>query len=123
MSILIDQVMKLILDKATKNETLSKAGREVTNAVWEWIRPIFLKDDEPLQDLLDNPSDKDNQVEVETKIRKHLKKHPEEEVELEKILTHYIDQSKSNIKFISQTHYGGGDNIAGDKIAGDKIGD
>lgn len=68
----------------------SKGGKtaldEMSSAIWQWVRPLFLKDDAPIQDLVKEPDLKLNQEEVALKIRKHLTNNPQEVEALAKML-------------------------------------
>lgn len=91
----------------------SDAADELSTSIWTWIKPIFLKDDEPLKDLEKNPDNEDNKNEVLIKIKKYLEKNPNAALNFEKI----IDKLNNNFQHqINQQHYGSGDNIAGNKI-------
>lgn len=93
------------------------AKSEFSDALWNWIRPIFIKDDEPLKDLEANSQNEINQAEVALKIDKYLSKNEGEIAKLTELLTLLESKNlpKSNIS-VSQIHSGSGDNIAGNKI-------
>jgi len=90
-----------------------KATDEFSSAVWNWIRPIFIKDDSPVNDLKENPDSQDNQDEIKLKIKKHLEKNPSGINELLGLLQ--TDASFNQPTF-TQNHFGIGDNVLGNKI-------
>ena len=106
-----------LVSSIKKSKGGKQAGEELSTAIWQWVRPLFLKDDEPLTDLQSNPDDKDNQTQVGLKIKKHLQKNPAEQPQLEAILKALAQQGDAPAQVkITQTHYGTGDNVGGDKI-------
>lgn len=106
-----------LISNIQKSKGGQQAADELSTALWEWVRPIFLKDEEPIKDLKENPEDQDNQHLVALKIKQHLKKNPEDQVSLKNLLEKLeaSDQSPASVK-ITQTHYGSGDNIGRDKV-------
>ena len=93
-----------------------QAADEVSSSIWNWIRPIFLKDDEPLEDLKKEPDNPVNQQDVGTKIQKYLSKNPEAVSSLEALLEKLEKAGEKPASVsIKQTHYGKGDNVGGDK--------
>lgn len=90
-----------------------KASSEVSTAIWDWVRPIFLKDDEPLKDLEVSPDNTDNQQEVTLKVKKYLEKNPNEVASLTALLK---NEGVDKTYRINQQHFGTGDNIGRDKI-------
>lgn len=99
-----------------KSKGGQQAAEELSTSVWEWMRPLFLKDEEPLNDLKQDPEDVDNQQEVQAKVKKDLKKHPERLKELELILEKLqLEGQAPATTIIQQTHSGSGDNVGGDK--------
>lgn len=105
-----------LISSIKKSEGGKQASKEMSTAIWEWIRPIFLKDEEPINDLKNDPDDADNQNDVATKIKKHLKKNPESQAPLEQILKELAESGEKPAPTVIQNHYGTGDNIVGDKI-------
>jgi len=114
---LIASAVGYLVSNIKSSKTGKQAGEEMSCAIWDWVRPIFLKDDEPLTDLQSNPDDSDNQTEVGLKIKKHLKKHPDAQRELEAAIATMKAQGETpvQVKF-TQYHSGTGDNIGRDKI-------
>jgi len=100
-----------------KSKGGQQAADETSVALWDWVSPIFLKDDEAIEDLKKEPNDKDNQQEVALKIKKHLKKNPESENGLKALLEKLeaSDEKPASLQII-QTHSGTGDNVGGNKI-------
>jgi len=121
METVLASIMGYLIAGVKNNETLSNANKEISEAIWNWVRPLFLKDEDPIIDFSADPDDKDNQKEVEIKIKKHLKKNPNDINYISDILKKTSTDSLKNIQTLSQIHYGTGDNIGGDKIGGDKI--
>ena len=78
--------VKFIVSQIKKSKGGKNATDEMSQAIWEWLRPIFLRDDEPLNDLKQNPDDELNQKEIELKIQKYLLKHPQESDKLQNII-------------------------------------
>jgi hypothetical protein len=114
---LIASAVGYLVSSIKNNKTGQQAGEEISTAIWEWVRPIFLKDDEPLTDLQSDPDNPDNQTEVSLKIKKHLKKNPDAQTTLETIVKELKDKGKVPAQTkITQIHHGSGDNIGRDKI-------
>lgn len=114
---LIASAVGYLVSSIKSSKAGKEAGEEMSSAIWQWIRPVFLKDDEPLTDLQSNPDDQDNQTEVGLKIKKHLKKNPDAQPALEAIIKALQEQGEapSQVK-ITQHHSGSGDNVGGNKI-------
>lgn len=106
-----------LLSSIKNSKGATQASDELTSSIWEFIRPIFLKDDEPIEDLKKDPESKLNQTIVSSKIQKFLEKNPNEIKNLEEILTKLKEEDVpfNGIK-ITQNHSGSGDNIGRDKI-------
>lgn len=68
---------------------------ELAQATWNWIRPIFLKDDEPITDLKKDPEDTVNLQLVEATVIKHLRNNPDRIEEL-KALVEKINTGHNN---------------------------
>ena len=116
-SALVLSAVSYLAGSIAKGSVAKTARDEFSEALWNWVRPIFIKDDEPLKDLESSPQNSINQTDVALKIEKHLNKNPEKINEL-KVLIEKLEKNKSNKENVkvSQIHYGSGDNIAGDKI-------
>ena len=114
---LIGSAVGYLVSSIKKSKGGKQAGDELSTAIWEWVRPLFLKDDEPLTDLKDAPDDQDNQQRVALKIKTHIKKNPDAEGELKAILEKLQAEGEEPAQIkITQTHYSSGDNIGRDKI-------
>ncbi|MDX1940178.1 MAG: hypothetical protein SFU99_06470 [Saprospiraceae bacterium] len=74
---LVTTFLGYLVGNIKKSKGAEQAGDELSTALWKWIRPIFLKDEEPLKALQANPDDTANQKEVAVKIEQHLNKNPE----------------------------------------------
>lgn len=101
----------------------SNAKNELSTAIWEWIRPLFLKDDSAVKDFKEEPQDEDNIDELKVKLKKKIKGHSDLEKELHAFVEKITrDESGLTVtkSFLAQ-HYGTGDIVGGDKIGRDKI--
>jgi len=101
-----------------KSKGFEKASEEMSLGLWNWVRPLFIKDDTPLIDLKDDPDNDTNQKEVELKITKYIQKNEENKNSLLVILENLKQQGidvGSTTNIISQYHYGEGDIIGRDK--------
>jgi hypothetical protein len=101
-----------LVTEIKNSKGVKDASNEFSSAIWHWIRPIFLKDDQPVKDLQENPDDKLNQQEVNTKILKEITRNPNSLEELKKIL----EENGAQKSTITQYHSGSGDNVGGNKI-------
>lgn len=76
-----------IIGGIKKSKGLAKAVDEISVAIWEWIKPIFLEDDEDLvKEVEENPDDKNLQIELQNKIKRLAKKDPGFANQLEELL-------------------------------------
>jgi hypothetical protein len=75
---LVATFMGYLIKTFKDSKVAGKALDELSEATWNWVRPIFLKDDEPLKDLKNDPDDSVNQQMVNAMIKKHLKNNPDE---------------------------------------------
>lgn len=120
-STLIPAALGYLVSAIKKSKGGQEASDELSSAIWEWVRPIFLKDDEPLEDLKKDPDNPVNQQDVGTKIQKHLDKNPEAQTSLEALLEKLEKGGEKPASVsIQQTHYGTGDNVGGDKTVYNK---
>lgn len=83
---MLDQFITALAKSIKAPKGLQTGLDEFSEAAWQWVRPIFLKDDKPLIYLQDQPEDTDNQQLVKLTIKNHLKEHPEKEAELKVIM-------------------------------------
>lgn len=106
--------------KSTKGA--QTATDEMSTAVWDWVRPIFLVEDKEtktIQDLKALPDDKLNQQAAEMEIRKYLRDHPEKESDLVDLVQKLQAKGEQPAgTYIQQIHHGSGDNVGRDKIVG-----
>lgn len=120
MEALIGTFLGYLISNIKKSKGAQQAGGELSEAIWKWVRPIFLKEDkesETLQDLKANPDDKDNQEMAASEIKRYLKKKPEEEQTLAALLERLqASDLQPAATHITQIHYGSGDNVGRDKI-------
>lgn len=86
MEALIGTFLGYLISNIKKSKGAQKAGDELSTAIWDWVHPIFLKDEKPLKDLQDNPDAEGNQKEVAIKVKEHLANHPAEVSQLETLL-------------------------------------
>lgn len=117
---LIASMLGYLVANIKKSKGGKKAADEMSTAIWDWVSPIFLKDnkeDEALTDLKADPDDPDNQDGARVKIKKYIKKNPSEEAKLRNLITKLeaSDEQSASIKIV-QNHSGTGDNIAGNQI-------
>lgn len=117
----ISTTLGYLVSAIKKSKGGQQASDELSTAIWEWVRPIFLKDDEPLEDLKKDPDNPINQQDVGTKIQKYLAKNPDAQASLEALLEK-LKKAGENPAAVSikQTHYGTGDNVGGDKTVYNK---
>lgn len=117
---LIGSAVGYLVSSIKKSKGGTQATDEMSTAIWDWIRPLFLKEekeDEALTDLKADPDDPDNQDAVAIAIKKHLKKNSDAQIGLEAIIKQLRDKGEEPAPVnIKQTHYGSGDNIGRDKI-------
>ena len=92
---LVATLMGFLIKTFKDSKVAGKAVDELSEATWNWIRPIFLKDDEPIADLKKDPEDAINQKLVEATIQKHLKNNPSE-LERLKALVEKINASSNS---------------------------
>jgi hypothetical protein len=98
------------------------AGDEMSSAIWQWVRPLFLKDDTPIQDLIKDPESKLNQEEVALKIKKYLTSNPQEVETLTKMLEKVgVNSTGNTINMSGATIFSGGNtSITGGNIINQK---
>lgn len=107
-----------------ENKTFSAFVTDFTSATVNWIRPVFLKEDEAptdvLTDLKADPDDKLNTDAAEIAIAKAIRKTPEAEKWLQEMYAEIQQKSGSDglgATYIQTmtTHGDGSDNIGRDK--------
>ena len=100
-----------------ENKDLKQFGNDFLGAFIQWIRPLFLKDDETekdaLQNLKANPDDKFNQQAAANEIERHLAQNPSALAPLETLLGQLKAQNLAPAAtyLTIQTHSGSGDNV------------
>lgn len=110
---LISYLSKSLLDTSE----FKKAKDEFVKATWAWIRPIFLKDEEPLLDFEKHPENEINNHLLAAKIAKAMESDRANLSELSRLLEMYERiESDANRIVVIQKHHGTGDNIGRDKI-------
>ena len=116
-SSLVLSAVSYLAGSISKSKGGKTAGDEFSEALWNWVRPIFIKDDEPLEELKAKPDDSNNQTMVALKVEKFLEKNEGEVKTLQDILAKLKgSESKKAGVNITQTHFGSGDNVGGNKI-------
>ena len=108
-SIAIGYLAKTLKDNKTFDEFLN----EFTNASINWLKPIFLKDKEPkeeLKDLVNAPSDELNIQTVELVLAKAIRDNPALKEKLNELVNE-IENKKSSKQTNQETQ----------KISGEKI--
>ena len=85
-------IIGFLASQIIKGKGFKKATDEVSLKIWEWIRPIFIKDKTPLDEFEKNPKDKLNRNELDIKIQKYLRDNPSCSKEILELL------SKANTK-------------------------
>lgn len=118
---LSNMAVTYLIDKIKEKKGAKSASDEISTAIWTWIRPIFLKDESPVEDLKNDPNSALNQQEVLLKINKYLTKNSDEIEKLKAILGtstetgkedgNNIDLSNAKLKAKGKITIIGGDNI------------
>lgn len=118
---LAGSVVGYLVKTIKDNKDVKKLFSDFTSATANWIRPIFLNDEdkptEILLDLTNSPDDEIFQESAKLEIAKLVKKNPELE-SLLKTLVGEITEKEGVYKsgyVVSQTHFGSGDNVGRDK--------
>lgn len=104
-----------LISTLKKSKGFEKASEELSTAIWDWVRPIFLKDEEPLKDFENEPEIELNQKEIEVKIQKHISQNEPAKLELEEIIKMFQSKGEQAQIVVNQVHHGSGDNIGRDK--------
>ena len=116
-SSLVLTALSYLAGSIKESDGVKNAKNELSQSLWEWVRPIFLVDEEPLNELKANPEDDIIQTEIASKMERYIRKHPNKESELKKLIESFKhSESKTNPIQVSQVHSGSGDNVAGNKI-------
>lgn len=87
---LIGSTVGYLVSSIKKSKGGKQAGDEMSVAIWEWIRPIFLKevdDKEALKKLEEQPDKEENKQAVAQSLQSYLQQHPEQVAELEILVT------------------------------------
>lgn len=108
-TILATAAVSRLVDIIKESKGGKKASEDLSSAIWDWIRPIFLKDETPINELSENPDNQDNFDEVKIKVKKHLENNPDS-IELLKTILNQVQQSNTNTQNL---HYGTGDIFSG----------
>ena len=121
--VLAGTVVGYLAKKVKENKDVKQFFTDFTSATVDWIRPIFLTDEdqpkEALSDLLSDPDEQLYQEGLKVEIAKHIKKNPNHE-ELLKLLVEEISKKEGEISSgytVNQNHFGTGDNVGRDKIS------
>lgn len=110
---LVATLMGYLIKTCKDSKGAGKALDELSEAAWNWVRPIFLKDDEPLKDLQNDPDDSINQQMVDAMIKKHLKNNPDELAGLQ-VLVDKINAGQTTTKTNSVSASGDGNIVVQD---------
>ncbi|MCG8332313.1 MAG: hypothetical protein MI974_31795 [Chitinophagales bacterium] len=99
----------------------SKGGKaasdEMSNAIWNWIKPIFIKEDKELINQFEkNPEDKDMQTEMKLRIKRKAKNDSEFASQLSTLIERAQDAGETPTEITVNQYNIHGDNIGRDKI-------
>lgn len=86
---LVGAAIGYLANAAKKSEGGKKASDEMTAAIWEWIGPIFLKDDKKageLKKLEEQPDDEENKKAASQTLKNYLEQHPEKATQLKALM-------------------------------------
>lgn len=115
-------IVGYLVKQIKDNKDFQKFASDFTSSTVNWIRPVFLTDENKptaiLQDLKDNPNEPLFQESAKLEIAKIVAKKPEM-LPLLKALSDEVmkkDSNANNGQTITQIHYGTGDIIGRDKI-------
>ncbi len=106
-----------IVNAITTSKGAKQAKNEISLEIWNWIKPIFIKEDEKfIEDLVKDPE------KMKPVLEYQIKRKTENDIDFSKQLLEYIKKTQANSEkssvVITQTHSGTGDNVGGDKITG-----
>lgn len=115
MTDIVNPIVKAIITRLMSSKIGGSAINELSEATWQWIRPVFLKDDPDfVNELENNPNDTDLKAELKGKINRKLKS-DSDFLEKASTFAKSLNNSKETRKNISinqeNTH---GDNVIGD---------
>lgn len=118
-----------IINEIKNSKGLKQAKDELSTAIWEWVRPVFLEDDEKLVKDIESDPEKLRPV-----LEYHLKRKAEEDSGFdEKLAALMKEQGQKagdiaitgdgntvyqNVQGNIQHHSGSGDNVGGNKTTG-----
>jgi len=94
--VLAGKAINKVVGEVMKTKAAGGAIEEMTSATWQWMRPLFLKDDEPLKELFEAPDLAVNQAEVKAKVMKCLSKDEAKLQELNNLLGLGPDHARGN---------------------------
>lgn len=77
-----------------KHPAVEQFQNDFIQGLVDWVKPLFLKDSTPLDDLKGKPDEPLNQQEVATKINKHLNNAPESAAILEQLIKKIMDSGE-----------------------------
>lgn len=104
-----------ILKAVKSSKGGQEASNEISTAIWEWVRPIFLKEDEDLvSELEKNPEDQDIQEELKLRLKRKAKN----DHDFGSKLANMISQAQSNGEIGAKTIVQ--NNTYGDNVGGNK---
>lgn len=90
---LLEGLAGTLIGSLSKTEGAKQASKEMSVAIWEWIRPLFLKEvDEEQKEVVATfeaePDKKENQEKVKALLVEYLKQHAKEANELKTRMNH-----------------------------------
>ena len=114
-------VVGYLAKKLKENNDVKDFFSDFTSATVDWIRPVFLTDEnepsEIVKELSSDPEEKLYQESAKIAIAKQIKQHPEYGELLEQLVKE-ITEKNGDIASgytVNQTHFGQGDNVGRDK--------
>lgn len=90
------KAVEILVGSIIKSKGTRQASDEMSTAIWDWLKPIFLKDDSPISDLKENPENRINQQDVVIKIQKYINSNKDEFERLQSIIKSSIGNVDSD---------------------------
>ena len=115
---MIQSLLGYFINIIKGSKGMANASDEMSLAIWNWMRPIFLKDDIESKPLVDLKADPENDLNIQSamiEIQKYLRENPNKESELINLLEQ-LKTSGLKSANISMNHFGQGDIVGRDKI-------
>lgn len=93
------------------------ASNELSTAIWNWIKPIFIQEDKELVNQFEeNPEDEDTQSEMKLKVKRKAKNDSEFASHLATLVKKAQDAGETPAGITINQYNTYGDNIGRDKI-------